>query len=757
MTPRTLKLLGATLFAAFLTPIAAAQQLEEIVVTAQFRAQNLQNVPITITALSGSELEKADIFDATGVAINTPGMSYGEFAPGQALIAMRGISSIDDGAGLDNSVALFLDGVYIGRLAGINFDMFDLDRIEVLKGPQGTLFGRNAIGGAISVITEKPSDEFKGKLGLTAGNEGILRVQGLVSGPLSENLSGKLVVNHREHDGYVRNTLLNQDLNDEDQTSVRGQLRWTGESSEWLLSADTMNDERVGMGRFPFVNGNFDYRGTAETLGANRPQTSASPTEGFSDRDIWGISLQGDIDYEKGQLTSITAIRNVESVWDMPSVGAPLGGGFNLGDPGDPSDDVFGADVIDAIDEDVETFSQEFRWTSNLDGNFNYVGGFYYFTEDTDRTEQFRIDFNSAATGQITVGNEYTRTENETTSTALYGQASYDYSDAWKFVFGARYTIDDRDYVATAVNCGLPDEELAAAGFANFAPCNGIARDGVGSLAIIAEAFRAPVSDSWNDFSPMVSAQFTPPSNDNLMFFGTISTGYKSGGFAGSQGIESAATNPVDPEDVTNFEVGMKGDFLDNTLRLNASLFFMDYTDLQVVRFGPVPNSVFGTFLTTNIGSADITGLEVDWNWNLSENFNITGNYAYLDTESDDLVINNVDLSGGTLRQAPKNSYNLTFNYDWTANSGNFDARLQFSHVDEQKNDYLNPATIIDEQDLVSARVGWTSNDEKYTVALWGKNLTDEEYVAHSYVIGPGVIGVWGAPQTFGVTATVNF
>ena len=180
-----------------------AAELEEVIVTAQHREQNIQDVPITVTALGADELAVADIFDAGSIALHVPGMVYAEFSPGQAIISMRGVSSADDGAGLDNSVAVFLDGVYIGRQAAINFNMFDLDRIEVLKGPQGTLFGRNAIGGAINVVTLKPSDEFVSKIGATAGNEGILRYRAYVSGPFSDSVAGKISIDHREHDGYV--------------------------------------------------------------------------------------------------------------------------------------------------------------------------------------------------------------------------------------------------------------------------------------------------------------------------------------------------------------------------------------------------------------------------------------------------------------------------------------------------------------------------------------------------------------------------
>lgn len=736
--------------ATFVLSAPAFAQLEEIIVTATHREESIQDVPLAVTAVGAQQIEGAGIFDATTLAMNVPGMAYSEFSPGQALISIRGITSADDGAGLDNSVALFLDGVYIGRQAGINFDMFDLERIEVLKGPQGTLFGRNAIAGAINVITSKPEDEFGGKFAATVGNEGILRYQGLITGGLSESLSGKLVVNHREHDGFVRNTLLNKDVQDEDYTSVRGQLRLNTDASEWLLSADVWDDDRDAMGRAPIANGNFDYVGTATRLGAGRPGTNASPTDGFTKREGSGISLQGDIELASGVLTSITGFRNTESDWEMESIGAPAGGGDDL------ANGVFGADVIDDIEEEIDTFSQELRWTSTTEGDFDYVAGLYYFTEDTDRQEQFRIDVNTVAAGQFTVGNEYTKTENETTSYAAYGHTNWHMNDAWTLSAGARWTRDERDYNATAVNCGLDEATRAAAGFPNFPNCAGVG----GSLGIIAEVFSVPASDSWSDFSPMVSVQYNP--GGNVMYYGTVSTGYKSGGFAGSQGVAAAAGNPVEPEDNTNYEVGFKGDFADNTFRLNASLYFMDYKDLQVVRFGPVPGSAFGTFQTTNVGSADVTGLEVDYIWQATENFSLSGYYAYLDSEISGLTLNTptgtADFSGLPLRQSPENSFSIIANYDTSIASGDLNFRLSFSHVDDQFNDYPTlTETVIEDADLLDASAKWTSSEGMYEVTLWGKNLGDERYVSHSYRIGPGSIGVWSDPLTVGITALVNF
>ncbi len=424
---------GAAVIAVAATMYAPvqAQKLDEIVVTSTLREKNVQDIPVTVAVLGAQEIVKADIHGGEGIANNVPGLHHASFSSGQTLFAMRGVGSFDDGAGLDNSVALFLDGVYIGRGAGVNFDMFDLERIEVLKGPQGALFGRNTIGGAISVVTADPSDEFAAKLALTGGNEGIFRVQGLVTGPISENLSGKLVVNHRRHDGYVRNVLLGKSVNDEDQTSVRGQVKLDSGSSEWVLSADWMRDETEDAGRFLFVNNpnGADNLAVATALGSGRsnPQTTAEPIEGFNKREAKGISLNGDITFDKGTLTSITAFRKVNTDWEMPSVGSPLGPSLNA-IPGR-----FGIGVNDDIVEEIDTFSQELRWTSELGGNFEYVAGVFFFKENTDRVEQFRLQLNTAQTGQITIGNEFTRTENKSTSYAAYGQAQWDFADQWSF------------------------------------------------------------------------------------------------------------------------------------------------------------------------------------------------------------------------------------------------------------------------------------------------------------------------------------
>ena len=747
--------LATTIYLLFGLAGAAQSQgraLEEITVTAQYREQNIQDVPIAVTALSADMLEQSDIFDAATIAQHVPGMQYAEFSPGQTLISMRGIGSADDGAGLENSAALFLDGVYIGRGAAINFDMFDMERIEVLKGPQGTLFGRNAVGGALNLVTAKPSDEFTARVGATAGNEGIIRAQAFVSGPVSDNLAGKMTVNHRQHDGFVDNVLLGTELQDEDQISVRGQLRLGLGASEWLFSFDYMEDDRTDMGRTPLAD-NAPLSAIGAANGITRARQNASPYDGYSLREAWGVSLQGDIEFGPGTITSITAFREHDTDWEMQSVGVGLGA---IGLPFD--------EVIDDIVENIKTVQQELRWTSNLEGNLNYVAGLFYFREETDRVEQFKITaageyadpanrFRQTNVGaQTVIGNEYTRTENETNSYAAYGQLDWAFREDWNLTAGLRYTYDEKDYAATAVDCG----NLPTSGpFSNFPECAGRG----GSLSIVNETFRVSPGDNWDELSYKLSLQHFP--NDDVMLYGAVTTGYKSGGFAGSQGVESSASTPVDPETVTSYELGFKGDLLDNSLRLNITAYYMDYEDLQIVRFGPVPDSAFGTFQTTNIGQADIYGVEIEWGWYPTDNIRFQGYYAYMDSEVNDLLIETTaglqDASGSNLRGAPESSWNGIIGYNLPTAMGAFDFQVSFSYEDETLQDYIDTRTVNQQRKLLDARIAWTSGNEQWEVALWGKNLTDEDYISHSYVIGPGVIGVWGPPQTYGVTATYSY
>lgn len=243
------------------------------------------------------------------------------------------------------------------------------------------------------------------------------------------------------------------------------------------------------------------------------------------------------------------------------------------------------------------------------------------------------------------------------------------------------------------------------------------------------------------------------------MLYTGIAKGYKSGGFPGSPGSEEIATTPVDPENAWNYELGIKADLLSNTLRLNANVFYTDYRDLQIVRFGPSPdNPGFGSFTTTNIGKAEISGLEFETQWLPSSQLTLSANYGYLQSRIDDLLIDTtnglVDASGSELRQAPKHKYHIAAEYvlPLRKNWGHVIAHLDHQYTDKQLSDYINLDTVIDESRYSNIRITWEENNNNIAVSLWIRNIENTRQVSHAYTVAGGVFGVWSPPRTAGIT-----
>lgn len=720
-----------------------APRLETVIVTAQYRKEDAQNVSIATSILGEASIVQQDIHDPDAIALHVPGMSYAEFAPGQALVAIRGIISADDGPGMDNSIAVFLDGVYIGRQAMVNFDLYDIERIEVLKGPQGSLFGRNAIGGAINIITRMPTSSPQGHLSLTRGNYNAVRTNAYVAGELSDGLNASLSVNQRQRDGYTKNVLLGVDNQDEDTESVRTRWQYERGRTVWELHADYTSDKRGDMGRTPVRNnGAFDYVSLWQSLGGDENRSTA-PIDGRSERRAKGVSLHALTTFDAGTATVIGAWRDASSVWEMASIGAPFGGGIDL------STGVYGIDVNDDINEQIQQRSLELRWTSADHDTFTYAGGAFLLQESTDRIEQFKLDRNALSTGLQTVGNEVSDQKNTTDSYALYGHAKWWFHPQWALIGGARFTQDHKQVITRSLNCGDQSNPLVA----NYAACD----VGAGSLGILQRSFRVEGDHSWTDFSPKLAVEFHPRSD--AMVYASITKGFKSGGFGGSPGVEGEAQTPIDPEVVWSYELGLKSDWWQKRARTNLSVFYMDYEDLQVVHFGPSPsNPSFGSFTTTNIKTSTISGLEVEGQLLLNDYIDISGNYAYLDSEVEDFQLTTgggvVDLSGSSLRQAPEHSSTLALNahVPLAHNRGTLHGYLDYQYKGEQISDYINQNTRIDAVELFNANLRWQSEQETFTVTLWVKNIKDTRYISHAYSIGPGVIGIWGAPRTSGIT-----
>ena len=716
-------------------PALAQGSLEEVVVTAQRRAENLQEIPVAVSALSEKTIRAADIHDLTDIATRVPGLTFSPFSPGQNIVALRGASSNDDGAGTDNSVAIFVDDVYLGRVSNINPEMFDIARIEVLRGPQGTLYGKNTIGGAINIVSTQPnSEKLEGKVRVNLGNYQRRDIAGLISGPLGGGWAGKVAFSSRKRDGWVDNVLLNKQQKDEDTQGLRGQLRYSEERFEALLSADYNRLDVEDMARIPVATGSAGDPafwaadvpgGYTDLCRGEGPDCSAGPVDGYAEREAWGVSAKLVWNLSAGELVSITAYRENEADWNMDSTGTPV-------PPNPPLPAFLFGQVNDDILDLTDQFTQEFRWVSSIGDNLDYVAGLWYLVEKTDRTECFDNDPEASdctpdADGGAT---DWYRQVNETTSYAAFGQFDWAFAEHWEFTLGGRFSYDKKE---------IDNDAIA------------------GDFVVINQTFSNSVNENWNAFTTKLSLAYLP--NDHTMIYGAISQGFKSGGFAAApQGIEF--TRPLDQEEALNYEIGLKAD-LSDTLRINAALFFTEYEDLQLQTFGPLTAAdAFGTFQTFNAGDAEVFGLEVEAAWLITDKLTLSGFYAYQDSEFGDTSIPGTafpDQSGMELIRTPQNKYSINLDYLLPlANGSEVALNLGYRYTDDQRGE-LEPWAIQPEFDLFDARLSWTSSSGQLELAAWGKNLGDEEWISHVYTIASSVVSVYGDPRMYGVSAIYEF
>ena len=719
------------LVVALMAPAKVAAMLEEVIVTAQKREQNMQSVPIAVSAFSADVIRNARLLTMDDISRQVPGFTVTNFNPATPQPFIRGIGSSPSDAGSDASVGVFVDGVYAGRAGGYRAELYDVQRVEVLRGPQGTLFGRNVAGGAMSIITNAPADEAGADLEFTAGNYSLVQAKGMVTAPLTDELAGRLAFIARDRDGHTENTVTNNKVRDEDNWSVRGRLRWDALDTVTanLIAEYTKDDPKGPAAR--------DYEGAdpAEVLPALDPllavfQNSLLPTspdafdieakvDGNFKREMTTTSLQLDWDLDIGVVTSISGYRKNEYDFLDDLVGIAF----------DP-DALITLDVPllgNNAEEDSDQISQELRLNA-IAGDFDWTVGLYYLDEDVDREETF-----------TPIGSPVTYDQKaSTTSYAVFGQFTYPLLDTLAVTLGARYSYDEKDFDVTAfgteIGFGLltPDPENPAAG---------------------AVGYSASDDDSWSNLSPKIALEYTPV--DDTMYYLTVAQGYKSGGYNGQSTNKTAAETPFDEEKVTNYEVGLKTDFGDGLARFNAAAFYLDYEDLQVFVVSDV------TLFVDNAAEADIYGVEAEFYYAPTDALDIALTYAYLDAEIGDNEIDQVE-KGNTLTRSPKNSASASVQYTFPVTDiGDLLLRADYTWQDKIYFLLQNPRRSRQEDyGLLNLRVA-LQGSKGWEVALWGKNVTDKEYWIHaidpSYGADLGASGIMGDPRTYGITGTYRW
>lgn len=686
--------------------------LEEIIVTAQKREQGLQEVPVAVTAFSEADIINAGISSTQDFINLTPNVSLDDsFTYANTFVSIRGVSQINNA---DSPVAIVIDGVPQNNQKQFKMKLFDVERIEVLKGPQGSLYGRNAIGGAINIETKSGTSETEGFVGVSAGNGGLLDVSAGLGGAITENLSYRIAGSYLEKDGLIDNVFLNRpaDFVDEDY-AVRGRLLYKPSEN---FSADL----RLATSSFD-AGSSYDVVTNSIVDPGFRSGSANSffaPNVNFEGRtvgEVDEVTLKMDWELSFATLTSITSTTDLTE-----SYRADLDFANPIDNPTGFAG--LGLELGQGQDLDVELFSQELRLTSNNNEGLQWIAGAYYI--DTDRSLLTRgfLDFTQDPeqfnNGVILIDRNE---DNSNKAWSVFGQVEYPLSERLTAQLGLRYDRDDRDQLD--INTGIRRNE------------------------------------EFDAIQPKVSLNYQV--SDNSLAYLTYSTGFRSGGFNGP----AVAVTQFEDENLQNFELGLKSKLMNDRLVLNGAVFRSNSDDYQFFFVDVTTVSQ----VIANIEEVDITGFDVDFRYLATENFEIMGGIGYTDTEIKSLggisslvSASGVDANAVVGNRAPKNTpfnVNLGLQYQAPITS----TLGLFGRVDYERRGkkywQIDNLDVQEGLDLLGVRLGLET--ENWSVILWGRNLSDEEYFTDfnpaEFAGAPIDIGFPAQPRSYGIDFTYEF
>ena len=696
-----------------------ATTLDAITVTARKREETLQEIPVAVTAFTAEALDKLNVEDLSDLGGQVPNLTiYAARGASSTVTAyIRGVGQADPTWGADPGVGIYLDDVYIARPQGALLDVFDVSRIEVLRGPQGTLYGKNTIGGAIKYISRGLPQETEGYAQITVGNYNQLDAKAAIGGEIGGKDSGlraRVAVASMNRDGFGENTITDQPISDKEINAARFNLgAYAGDDFDVQFALDWIDDKSGMRGSkmlvpnpfapaYPPMDSRYDVRSGMRNI--NDVETKgASATVNWRPNEDWAVKYIiakresdtfGNIDFD----TTPVKIADVQGIY---------------------------------FDEQV---SNELQVNYDGGGRARGVVGLYQFNGEAGG--QIRNNFFNVLFGD-TRGTVYTE------SIALYADWTFDLNDKWKLDVGARYT--DEDKRAVVFNRSYADATFTR------------------PTAVVADFDK---TINLTNVSPKVSIDYQV--NPDVMVYGLATRGFKSGGYnirANAVAVPRSA-EPFDDESVDSFEVGSKMAFLDQRLFLNVSLFHNKYKDIQLSVFtgidtngDGVDDQFFGDF--TNAGRGTVNGAEVEYQWLPTQNWLVSGNLAWLDAKYDEFIDRGVNVADKQrFTNAPEFSGAMNVEYRTAlSNGGNLSARMTYSYQSEVwPTTDLSPLIMQKGYGLLGAGVIWQANDA-WSFSLQGSNLMDKEYRTTGYNIAAlGILtGFYGAPRQYSLTARYDF
>ncbi|WP_308910444.1 TonB-dependent receptor [Pseudokordiimonas caeni] len=782
-------LCGAALIGGIEAPAVMAQDqgeefyLEEIIVNARRKDEGLQDVPVSVQVFDASAMEEAGIRDLYEVTNRIPGAKFNIANATDPEIFMRGIGSNIQGAAADSSVGIFIDGVYMARSSGVLVDLFDLERVEVLKGPQSLRFGKNIVGGLIHYITKKPGDETEGKVEASYGNYNAVNIAASIRGPVSDTVSAGLTATSRTRDGFATNTM-GGDEEDINVQSVRGSLRFRPsdkldatitadytrhrDGARWV-DVDVAGDSHaVTYNSFfappiPGLPDSFVLPTRNAPFKSSDPRKGARNFSGYQNSDLYGIAANVDYDISDSMtLNSITSFRKsdievredgcgmywnvpIDSETQVPVIDAVMAAGIDayLNTVPDCWFDQQKAD-------DVKQFSQELRLSGGGE-RLQWSLGAYVLKEDIERLERVSFyfpDFDGITEFAFAIayggepatpagGTSNARTGSKATNLGLFGEVTYDITESLSINGGVRYAYDKKKFTSNRFGDSF-DSPLPPGGFT------------------------VTDKDSWDAWLPSLTLSYAPTEGQN--YFARVERGYKAGGYTGEN-----AGNPLDaivsfaPEFATSYEAGGKFLLADRRLMVNAVAYFTKYKDLQTQQFLQLdPTRPPDNFVVNAANGAEAYGLELDFKALLGAGFAITGNYAYSRCEFTGTLIideDGTDVDGNTCRRTPRHAANLGASYevDLADNLvGSLGADYQWT--DEYYFENTNTADLKNPSEFtLNLYAGVAAKDDRWRLSAWVKNVTDELNYASRLELFGTYYANYQAPRTYGVTFTWRF